>query len=126
MIQGKDIKEDMELIESITKKALMEMANLSPKTTGFAYYIWVGPPSPKHSFRIKVVNEPGRIDPTDSFSLSIEDNPKVVAGKANIPQKVMNNIKKWITLNKEILIKHAKMEIDDDELKSNLKKGDWQ
>ena len=99
---------------------LTEMANLNPKTTGFPYYIWAGPPPASHGHRIKVVNEPGRIDPQNSFSISIEDKPRVVAGKANIPTKDLNSIIEWVKLNKDILLRHARMEIDDDELKDNL------
>ena len=121
-----EMNKELALIASIAADKddveLIEMANLGPKTTGFQYYIWVGKPSPKHSHRIKVVNEPGRIDPANSFSISITDEPKIVAGKSTIPQKVLNNIIKWVKLNKDILIKHANMEIDDDDLKAGLKK----
>lgn len=101
---------------------MINLANLKPASTGFKHYIWVGKPDPRHGHRIKVVNETGRIDPDDSFSLSISDEPKIVAGESRIPARELNKIKQWIKLNKDLLIRHARMEIDDDDLKANLQK----
>jgi allophanate hydrolase subunit 1 len=108
------------LLKAPVTENLAEMANLTPKTTGFSHYIWVGPPPASHGHRVKVVNEPGRIDPENSFSISIEDQPKIVAGTAGIPKKELNSIIEWVRLNKDILLRHARMEIDDDELKAGL------
>lgn len=103
-------------------ECLSEMANLRPSVTGFDYYIWVGPKPPQHGPRIKVVNEKGRIDFNDSFSVSIADNPKIVAGIASVPGRDLVRIFDWVKLNKEILLKHSNMEIDDDDLKAGLQK----
>lgn len=101
------------LQDALKKENLMEMANLAPDETGFKHYIWCGPSGTKHGYRIKVVNETGRLDSDDFFSLSITDNPEVIAGESKISAKELNKIKKWIIKNKDLLIKHANRQVDD-------------
>lgn len=103
---------------------LMEMANLGFKETGIAHYVWVGPHPATHGPRVKVVNDTGRIDPYDSFSVSIpSDNssPKIVAGIARISGKELQKVFTWVSLNREALLLHAAMQIDDSELRSRLR-----
>lgn len=103
---------------------LCEMANLdSQELCGFPNFIWVGPPDPRHGQRIKVVNVPGRVDPSDSVSFSIEDEPRVVAGTPGpkLDAKKIRWVKDFIKLNKEVLLRHARMEISDRELKAELR-----
>lgn len=109
------------LLGDIPESRMVEMANLDPRETGFRFFIWVGFPDPRHGGRVKVMNEPGRVDINDCFSLSITDNPSVVAGHCKIPAKDLKQIKKWIKLNKEILTRHSRMEISDYDLRMGLK-----
>ena len=104
------------------QQMLIEMANLDSEETGFAHYIWVGPPDPRHGHRIKVVNEPGRLDYQNTISVSISDHPKIVAGKpsSKLNSKKINWIFEFIKLNKNILLQHARQEITDRQLRIRL------
>lgn len=101
---------------------LMEMANLRPVSTGLPVYIWAGPPPPQHSYRIKVMNEPGRFDNDDNFSVSIEDDPKIVAGVCELSASDLKKVFELVKKNKDLFIQHAQKKIDDDELKEKITK----
>jgi hypothetical protein len=116
----KQFKEDIQVCEEQMEE-LTEMANLRPAFTGFKYYIWVGPNPASHGPRIKVVNEPGRLDPKNCFSVSISDDPAVVAGTSKIPEKQLKEIFAWVKTHKDALLAHARLEIDDDELRERIK-----
>jgi hypothetical protein len=82
------------------------------------------PARSRHGHRIKVVNVPGRVDPADSVSFSIEDDdPRVVAGTPGpkLDAKKIRWVKEFIKLNKDIILRHARMEISDRELKADLR-----
>lgn len=121
-------KEELKFFDSICEELqedvenLMEMANLEPEETGLDYLIWIGPSPSVHEDRIKVILEKGKVTSKNSFSISIEDEPKVVAGKADISAKELKKIINWIKQNKDILIKHAKSEITDRQFRKNMKK----
>jgi len=70
---------------------LLNMTNLNPTFTGLKHYVWAG-----GCPRIKVVNEPGRLDPKNCFSVSISDEPSVVAGTSKIPEKQLKAIFAWV------------------------------
>jgi hypothetical protein len=129
---GKKMREELDFfkenfqqskdIQTIEEEDLTEMANLEPEETGLNYLIWIGPSPASHSDRIKVVTEKGKINPKTSFSLSIEDEPKVVAGKSTISAKELKKITNWIKKNKDILLQHARMEITDRQLRERIGK----
>lgn len=101
---------------------LFEMANLEPEETGLDFLIWVGPSPASHGPRVKVVFEPGVINPRNSFSVSIDDDPRVVVGQANISSKELNKIFEWVKKNKDVLLSHSRMEITDRMLRKLLKR----
>lgn len=105
---------------AIKEKDLLEMANLEPKETGLDYLIWHGPPPPTHGPRIKVVFEPGKLTYKNSFSVSIENEPRVIAGEAKIPAKHLKRIFAWILLNQDALLKHSRQEITDSQFRDML------
>jgi hypothetical protein len=105
---------------AIKEKDLLEMANLEPKETGLDYLIWHGPPPPTHGPRIKVVYQPGKLTYKNSFSVSIEEKPRVIAGDAKIPAKHLKRIFKWIQLNQNALLKHSRQEITDNQFREML------
>ena len=94
-------------------EVLNEMANLYFRTTGINTRIYVSSREPQHKPRIKVYNSSN----SESFSLSIEDNPKLLAGDSSIVSpKILKQVIEWIPLNKELLLyywEHPEMDILD-------------
>lgn len=81
---------------------IADMANLYKEDTGVNIIITATSKMPRHKPRIKV-----RKNLKESFSLSIEDDPKVLAGSPDIvTTKVLEQVRKWIALNKEILLEY--------------------
>lgn len=80
--------------------ALFEMANLLPKRTGLKYTIWYGAKVPKHRPRIKV-------DLKDNNSVTIcLDNYEVKGNVDKISQHDLNDIFRWLELNREVIIQY--------------------
>lgn len=83
------------------------MANVPPEDTGLpaGVVVFVSPQQGQHGPRIKVSNTPGRMVPTDTFSVTIEDHPQVV-GQAKFPASTVAKIGEWVVLNKEVLMRY--------------------
>ena len=98
---------------NIHTEPLCEMANLSQRRTGINTRIYVSSKEGQHGPRIKVYNSSN----DESFSMSIEDSPKVLIGNPNIVStKIFKQIIKWVQINKNILLyywQHSDMDIDD-------------
>lgn len=80
-----------------------EIANLQPRTTGLTsivYVSWKG--AAKHGPRIKVSNVNGRMDPNDNFTVTIENEPRVI-GKCKLKQFDLANVIDWVKLNRKHL-----------------------
>lgn len=87
---------------------LQEISNLNKKYTGLSKgFVWIGTKFAygkqiQHGARIKYTDENNR---NYKISVSISDNPKVVAGKeSSIPEKNLKELDKWIKLNKKKLL----------------------
>ena len=109
---GKHTNHD-ETPSNIHTEPLCEMANLSQRRTGINTRIYVSSKEGQHGPRIKVYNSSN----DESFSMSIEDSPKVLIGNPNIVStKIFKQIIKWVQINKNILLyywQHSDMDIDD-------------
>ena len=90
-----------------------EMANLSQRKTGINTRIYISSKEGQHGPRIKVYNSSN----DESFSLSIEDTPRVLVGNPNIvSNKIFKQSIRWVQINKEILLyywQHPEMYTDD-------------
>lgn len=98
----------------------MEMANLYFRTTGINTRIYISSKEPQHRPRVKVFNSSN----SESFSLSIEDNPHLLAGDPSIvPTKILKQVQKWISLNKDLLLYYWEHpEMDTAELLERIEK----
>lgn len=92
------------------------MANLLKRKTNLPIVVWisqgVGLP---HGPRVKANTGSGEKVTRDSFfSMTIEDNPKVVAGK---PEKTLyaKELSKWIVLNQQVLLDYWTDKLEDTE-----------
>lgn len=103
-------------------EALNEMANLYLRRTGINTRIYISSREGRHGPRIKVYNSSN----DESFSMSIEDAPKVLIGNPDIvSNKVRGQVIRWIQINKEVLLyywQHPEMDID--ELLGKIKKAE--
>lgn len=102
---------------------LLEIANIDSKTTGIKnVVVWVGPYPPEHRMRIKVSNVLNKSS-THTFSITIPDLR--VVGKVNesfITPKVLEQIKRWITLNQRVIEEYSNREILTEDFLARLQK----
>jgi hypothetical protein len=94
----------------LVEAELTEMANLNPDNTGLKYVIWIGEIGGQHGPRIKVSNIKGKFAANDNFVMSIEKDPVNLTPKfTKISTDDLEDVKDWIKLNYEVLIKLWKM-----------------
>jgi hypothetical protein len=104
-----DFSEQTELVP--TDDMLFEMSNIYPEGTGLPFTVWMNSqgedPSSPHPARVKVAE--GR-RPVFVASVSVESPIQVVAGYLN--DKQLHLVSEWIDLNRDIILKHWRYEID--------------
>ncbi len=107
---------------SITDDELMEMANVSSKTTGIDdVVIWIGQNLASYGKRIKVSNSPNKFRKDDCFTLTIPDFRIIgkVDDKFNT-SKVLDKIILFVKLNMDVICDFSDEKILTDELIENL------
>lgn len=114
------MKKFKDFIETVTEQNLYEMSNLGPKTTGLDEVIWVSVKNANHGPRIKVFENKNASGKT--FSVTVEDEPKVIGDSSIIDSKQLEKIKKFIIKNKENLIKYWEFQVDTGEFIQNIMK----
>ena len=81
-----------------------DMANLSEARTGVPGVIWISTRVERHGPQVKYYEKPGTSQP--SFSVSIDEPPKVVAG--DLPERVIKRMSpeviEWVRLNRAPLL----------------------
>lgn len=110
---------------------LTEMANLSPKRTGLSVQIWSDGNGKSRNKKDTLPRV--KIGTNDySVSVSIEQNPKILAKTNNIKQNEMNKINsamKYVGRNYDLFLKHyndTTGEFDDQDLFDALiERGDF-
>ena len=101
---------------------LNEMSpSYTPRETGLKEIIWVSAKNASHGPRIKVYE----YSKGPNFSVTIEDEPRVVAGKCFVNAKELRKIFDFIIKHKDALIGYWNSELTEDELDNILilKKG---
>jgi len=106
----------------ITMKQMFEMSNLRPIHTGLNVVTWIsGKGNAKHGPRIKISSKKGnKISIDNLISVTVDDNPKII-GNNKISVKDFEKIKKFIELNKDIIIKYWNRKIDTKEMINKIK-----
>ena len=109
---------------SQSERELLEMANVTYKTTGIEdVVLWIGPNPEYHGKRIKVSNLPNKFTMSNCFTLTI---PKFeIIGEIDekfITTKVLNKIKEFVTINYQVISDYSDYLISTEDLLSNLKK----
>ena len=89
---------------ALEEDEIRDMANLCEARTGVPGVIWISTRVAKHGPRVKYCETPGASQP--SFSVSIDEPPKVVAG--DLPERVIKRMSpeviEWVRLNRAPLL----------------------
>lgn len=118
---------DLYQTEQELEKFLFEMANMSSKVTGIdRVVIWASQAqdgAKRHGPRVKVsAHLTMKADPDDLFVLSIQDSPVILAGECELPTDTLDDVKDWISQNKDALLSYWRGETTTDEFITQLKK----
>ena len=101
------------------------IANLYPKRTGLPVVLWVDNVGVNRNVehnkpRIKVQNTLGDKVVDDTFTLSLEKNPVVLAGNNKLNSKVFKQVLNYVKDHLDDFLASWYQEIDEDELKDRL------
>ena len=107
--------------EWLRQGEINEMAPaIQPEKSGLKYVIWASSDNASHGPRIKVYETAagrGR-----NFSVSISNNPKIVAGKSFASDKELRQIFDFIIENLDNLIRYWNSELSSTEFAENILK----
>ena len=107
----------------LDEEDLFEMANVREKQSGIPYVIFISSKDAalsKHGPRIKVSNLSDKWDPSSNFVITVPELR--VVGTSVFSSDQVEDIKDWVKLNKDIIVKYWNKEIDDQELLNKIKK----
>src|ERR1017187_1977012 len=94
-----------EFVATPEGEGLFEMANLSPKSTGLPFVVWISPKAgAPHDVRVKVSNGP-KVHSSELVSVAIRPDVHVV-GSGNMSAHDLALLRKWIELNRDVIIKY--------------------
>lgn len=93
--------------------AINEMANISKTSTRLPCKIYISDRlGVNHGPRIKVNADYSDTWSGNSFTITISDTPTAIGNTYKVKESDIEEIKDWILLNKDILLKYRKEEID--------------
>ena len=125
----KKINEELEELlqeEFENKIPLVEMVDVSKKRTNLEVIVWVdGPRNLPHAARIKFANSYGdKLAGVELIPMTI-DNPTIpekILPKVKIKPKDVEDIKRWVILNQDLIKQYGNGDIDTDTFLSSIKK----
>lgn len=92
-------------------EARFEMANLSPKRTGLPFVVWISPKAgASHSVRVKISRGP-KVHPSEWTSVAVRPDVRVVGG-GKLSTHEFDLLRKWIELNREVIVAYWQGEIE--------------
>jgi len=111
------------VITKLTEQELLEMANITSKTTGIEnVVIWIGPNPSNHWKRIKISNIPNKFDGKDCFILTIPDFKEIgERDKSVINDDKLEQIKNFVSINIDVINDYSDYLISTEDLLSKLK-----
>jgi len=122
-----NLDKDLTLLGKIELKLdeedLFEMANVREKQSGIPFVIFISSKDAamsKHGPRVKVSNLKDRWDPTSNFVVTIPELR--VIGDAKLTTDQLEDLKDWIKLNRDLIIKYWNKVIDDQEFLNSIKR----
>ena len=89
---------------------LFLMSNLSPRMTGLPFVVWISPRGgARHDVRVKVSLGP-KATPGEFITVTVRPEVEVIEGA--LPPGTMRQLRRWIELNREVLVKFWEGEIE--------------
>ena len=109
---------------NLSEQELLEMANVTFKTTGIENVVlWIGPNPEYHGKRIKVSNLPNKFTGSNCFTLTIPDFDIVGnVDESFITSKVLNKIKEFVNKNYKVICDYSDYLISTEDLLEKLEK----
>jgi len=97
--------------EEEVEKFLFEMANITSKKTGIErVVIWASQAqdgAKRHGPRVKVSSSyTSSVKPDDFFVLTIQEQPRVVAGECSLSNDDLQDVKDWVSVNRDALLEY--------------------
>lgn len=108
----------------LNENKVYEMANISTKRSGLPVVVYISGLKSSYGSRIKFMNGHGKVKPEKLLTLTVSDEPKLIPedSKLEISEKELQQIKDWVILNKDILLKLYKGQLDEIDAALELKK----
>jgi hypothetical protein len=86
-------------------------ADLSPKRTGLPFVVWISPKAcAPHDVRVKVSRGP-KVHPSEWISVAVRPEVHVVGG-GKMTSHDFGLLRKWIDLNRDVLVKYWEGDIE--------------
>lgn len=99
------MKTSRESVTTPETESLFEMANLSPKRTGLPFVVWISPKAgAPHDVRVKISKGP-KVHATELISVTVCPDVRVV-GAGKMSAHDLDRLRKWIELNKDVIVKY--------------------
>ena len=104
------MKTSRELVTAPEAEALFEMASLSPKRTGLPFVVWISPKvGSSHDPCVKVSKGP-KVHLSEFITVSVRPDVRVLGGEMSA--RDLRLLRKWIELNRDVLVKYWDGEIE--------------
>jgi hypothetical protein len=85
-------------------EGLYEMANLSPKSTGLPFVVWISPKAgAPHDVRVKVSKSP-KVHPAELVSVTIRPEVRVEVSKMSGHDLAL--LQEWIEIDRDVLVRY--------------------
>lgn len=89
---------------------LFTMSNLSPKTTGLPFVVWISPRgNAQHDLRVKVSRGPKAV-PAEFVTVALRPEVRVVRGRLSSADLAL--LKQWLKRNETTLVKFWQGDIE--------------
>lgn len=102
----------------LDEEFILEMAmRVKPANSGLRPIIWVSTAvhaKGRHGPRVKVSNVIGTYSDEDNFSVTISNDPRIIAGTSKFNRDETDDILDWVKINISPLLKYWKDEYEDD------------
>ena len=91
-------------------QALFEMANLRPERTGLPFVVFISQQGgARHDVRIKLARAP-KVRASEMITVAVRPAPRVIRG--SIGSREFEPVRKWIELNRDVLVRYWNGEIE--------------